>query len=225
MTDTSVFPRREFYMVRHGQTEHNKKRKLSSTYTLLTPEGQEQAAHLKEVHDHLPDKDRLYYVSSAAPRAIETCRIMTDDKDHKCIEALNERTTGRAAGWMTQSFYEKIARDQDYLTKNAHRFKKIGMERREDHAATVIPAVRSVLEECPAQQIPIIVSHFGTIHHTAEAVGVSSRQFENAQMYHFKPIAGDQKAWEITHVVLENGKIVERPLMEELKTHNMSIAI
>ena len=210
MTVDVEFPRREFYMVRHGQTEHNKKRVLSSTYTLLTPEGQEQAAALKELHDLHPEKDKFEYVSSAAPRAIETCRIMTGDKDHRCVEALNERTTGRASGLMTGGFLEKIWQDPAYITKNSARLKKIGIQTHEEHATIVIPAVCAVLEACPANKIPMIVSHGGTMLRTAEFLGGhAGMHFNNAQLYHFKPVENDPAKWEITNVVLENGKIVE----------------
>lgn len=219
------FPRREFYMGRHGETEHVAKGTVSTHFTMLTLKGEEEAAgRLRQTHDaHLPDRSKLFYISSDAPRAIETCRQMTGDGPvHRCIPELAERVNGRAGGLITQEFYDSVRYDENYLSKkkpgknltNRERFRKLGMQFDHEHVPQVIKGMKIALSECPEDKIPVIISHSGTIRHTAAALeGITGFKPVTAGFYHFIPEG--EHGWKITEVQLgSDGKTCETPLAE-----------
>lgn len=71
-------PRREFYMARHGRTEHNAAGILSSDTTQLTDDGVEGARQAEPIFNKiLEEKDLLMYVSSLG-RAQHTAMMMVD---------------------------------------------------------------------------------------------------------------------------------------------------
>lgn len=84
------------YVVRHGQTEWNKKGiLLGSTDKPLNNEGKKQAGKLRE---KLKQVEFDYVISSDLKRALETAQIIDDNKNVIINSSLRERNYGKIEG-------------------------------------------------------------------------------------------------------------------------------
>lgn len=69
---------RQFYMIRHGETEHNAKRIMAgSTDSMLTPNGINQAKQTKKILENLAIKPKAI-IHSNLSRARDTAKILNE---------------------------------------------------------------------------------------------------------------------------------------------------
>ena len=100
MLPSSVIPRKKFYMVRHGETEDNKRHIVSGADAELSEEGVQQGKNLDPLVKTMWESpsERCYVVTSKMPRARRTGGFgfvgVAPHPDHR----LNEQNTGRLGG-------------------------------------------------------------------------------------------------------------------------------
>jgi len=150
----------ELYLVRHGETDWNKQRRIQGLTDIpLNDVGRAQA---RETGRLLARRrwDGIY--SSPLSRAFETASIIAGEiglPAPTAIDALVERNYGEAEGL---NFLEIERRYPD-------RGSVPGQESREDVVARVLPALRELAVAHPDQSL-VVVSHGGAIRSVLTAV-------------------------------------------------------
>lgn len=143
----------ELYLVRHGETDWNRQRRIQgSTDIPLNDAGREQARETGRALGRRPF-DGIF--SSPLGRALETARIIAGEvglPDPAVIDALVERNYGEAEG---MGFDEIERRWPD-------RTAVPGQESREQVVERVLPALRDLARAHPGRSL-IVVSHGGAI--------------------------------------------------------------
>ncbi len=204
-------PRREFYMARHGQTEHNAAGVLSRDNTQLTDKGVAGAKAAEPIFNALLNQKDLMVYTSELDRAKHTAIMMVDlppSELHR-ESGINERDMGEEAGTLLYHDYCKryVLSESQGRTLDQE-FK--GMETIERHAERVSNAVRMRLDNTPPERVPAFICHEGSIRRLVEAMGVNGSSFENAGVYHFEPEG--EKSWKISKVEIQQGALQEKPL-------------
>lgn len=143
----------DLYLVRHGETEWNRQRRIQGLTDIpLNDIGREQARLTGML---LTRRPITRVVSSPLGRARETAEIISAELglgEPELRDAFVERNYGAAEGL---DFHEIDVRYPDGVEVP-------GRESREDVAARVIPALQSLAAEHPGEAI-VVVSHGGAI--------------------------------------------------------------
>lgn len=226
-----TLPRRSFYMLRHGQTEHNAREVISDPDTNLTELGIEQAKAAKPLIEHeFKSPDLCYMVTSELFRTRQTHGHAKPDewvthltKDHR----INERAGGTMAnGKVAYTEWEKInetckdkpelrapdwPNGEEYTDLDGIKHKAKGVERIRKQGKRMHSALRYHLNECPEEKTPLFVCHEGSMKRVASVLGHSIRHFDNGALYKFEP-APDGISWNISRIAMEEGKMVKRPV-------------
>ncbi len=222
-------PRRPFYMARHGETEDNHATIVSRPKTPLTPTGVSQAEQLRTLVEHVfHGPERCYLVTSSLPRARRTAGLATPKNwsIHEATDSrFSERNNGNMAGradyseWVrvhnastTNSFgidmhFSSLSNGVEFINLSKSPVVLKGAETIPQHARRVLKGLRQHLTECPAEKIPLIICHEGTMKRSSAAVGHVIRHFKNGGLYKFEP--SGESSWCISRVYLENGQIQE----------------
>lgn len=143
----------DLYLVRHGETDWNRQRRIQGLTDIpLNETGRAQA----RATGMLLTRRRWDAIfSSPLGRAVETASIIAAEvglAQPTLIDALVERNYGQAEGldWL------------EVETRYPHHATVPGRESREDVAARVVPALMALAAERPTQAL-LVVSHGGAI--------------------------------------------------------------
>jgi uncharacterized phosphatase len=140
------------YLVRHGETDWNKARRIQgSTDIPLNETGREQAATTGAL---LARREWDAIVASPLSRAFETASIIARETG-----LLVERRYGEAEGLNYQQVDDRFPGDTEVP----------GRETRDDVTARVVPTLLEIAAEHPGANI-IVVSHGGVIRSVLNAI-------------------------------------------------------
>ncbi len=207
---SDLFPG-EFYMGRHGETNHNAAGIVSGDDAVLTEIGRRQAVELKALLTKRFDSlDKCYFVVSDLLRAKDTQQIATDGVRAEIDPRLNERCSGVLGGRAPARRIEAIK--AELLQRARHKLPRYkGVQDYVDHRDKVLAAVHEHRKICPEGRVPVFISHYGTIQRVCEALGCVPLHFNNAGLYHFKtnPATGE---WTVSEITLDNEIVVARPI-------------
>lgn len=173
----------ELYLVRHGETDWNRARRIQGASDVpLNGTGREQASMAGSLLA-LRSFDAVY--SSPLSRARETAEIIAAElglPEPKTVGALTERDYGEAEGltWeeIERRFPEGVAVP--------------GRETREAVAWRVVPALLALAATHPGAAL-VVVSHGGAIRSVLEAVDPNTRygMITNGSVHSFRVDEGD----------------------------------
>lgn len=146
----------ELYIIRHGQTDWNIKKKLQGTEDIpLNDTGRQQAALCAEVLSDIPF-EAIY--TSPLSRASETAQIISDSTHHAPVivePGLIERDFGEGSG-MTHEQLHSTYPEYPHILPN-------GMETFDTLSDRVFAAVRACAEKHHEKPI-LLVSHGASIN-------------------------------------------------------------
>ena len=171
-----------FFLVRHGETEWNKVRRIQGVSDIpLNDTGREQAHAVAEI---LSAHSFDAIVSSPLSRARDTARIIAERlgmSDPAIVEGLIERNYGDAEGSHGQ--------DLDYLYPPGTEIP--GREPREAVTARALAALRELALGHPDSDV-IAVAHGGVIRSVVEHVapGQYNEPITNCSVHSFRMVAG-----------------------------------
>jgi len=171
-----------FFLVRHGETEWNKVRRIQGVSDIpLNDTGREQAHAVAEI---LSAHSFDAIVSSPLSRARDTARIIAERlgmSDPAIVERLIERNYGDAEGSHGQ--------DLDYLYPPGTEIP--GREPREAVTARALAALRELALGHPDSDV-IAVAHGGVIRSVVEHVapGQYNEPITNCSVHSFRMVAG-----------------------------------
>jgi len=171
-----------FFLVRHGETEWNKVRRIQGVSDIpLNDTGREQAHAIAEI---LSAHSFDAIVSSPLSRARDTARIIAERlgmSDPAIVEGLIERNYGDAEGSHGQ--------DLDYLYPPGTEIP--GREPREAVTARALAALRELALGHPDSDV-IAVAHGGVIRSVVEHVapGQHNEPITNCSVHSFRMVAG-----------------------------------
>jgi probable phosphoglycerate mutase len=171
-----------FFLVRHGETEWNKVRRIQGVSDIpLNDTGREQAHAVAEI---LSAHSFDAIVSSPLSRARDTARIIAERlgmSDPAIVEGLIERNYGDAEGSHGQ--------DLDYLYPPGTEIP--GREPREAVTARALAALRELALGHPDSDV-IAVAHGGVIRSVVEHVapGQHNEPITNCSIHSFRMVAG-----------------------------------
>ncbi len=172
----------ELYLVRHGETDWNRERRIQgSTDIPLNDTGRDQAAATGRL---LATRQWEAVIASPLSRAYETASIIAAETGlpgPTRLDAIVERNYGLAEG-MTGDEIDRLFPDGAEVA---------GRETREAVAARVIPALLALAEEHPGKSL-IVVSHGGVIRAVLNAVdpNASSEPIRNGSVHSFRHADG-----------------------------------
>lgn len=149
----------KFYIIRHGQTDWNKKGKIQGKTDIeLNEEGIKQAEEAKRI---LKDYPIDMIVSSTLKRARKTAEIINEAKNVPIIfkEALEERGLGEFEGKTQQEFQDKIWNSEILANYNLNKQYK-GVETIQDLCDRVWNLIEDLKEEYYDKNI-LLVTHGG----------------------------------------------------------------
>lgn len=148
-----VAPMTLLYLVRHGETDWNRQRRIQgSTDIPLNETGRLQAMRAGSL---LARRDWDGILSSPLSRAYETARIIAEQVGlgkPRALDDLVERAYGEAEGLTDRQLSRRFPRNAAVP----------GRESREDVAGRVIPALVQLAETHPGQHF-IVTTHGGVI--------------------------------------------------------------
>ena len=149
------------YLVRHGETDWNRARRIQGTTDIeLNEIGREQARATGRL---LGRRRWDGVVTSPLSRAAETARIIAEElglPEPRTLDALVERNYGEAEGLTGDELLTRFPGDTPVT----------GREPRSAVADRAIPALIELAEQCPERSF-IVVSHGGVIRTVLKAVG------------------------------------------------------
>lgn len=170
------------YLVRHGETEWNRQRRIQGSADIpLNDLGREQAAETGRLLTRR-DWDAIY--ASPLSRALETARIIAKETglpEPQTLDSIVERAYGDAEG-LDWREVDRLFPDDTVVP---------GRESREAVGARVIPALVDLAESHPGQAI-IVVSHGGVIRSVLGHVepGTSHGRISNGSVHSFRHVDG-----------------------------------
>lgn len=151
------------YLVRHGQTEWNRERKLQGHLdSPLTDEGIMQAFKLNERLGTVRF-DAVY--SSPSPRAVTTARIVSGRHEGgiRLIDDLKEIHMGPWEGHKISVMSEKYPEEMACFTEAPHLYKPVGPgESYWDLLTRAVRATENILSACPGGTA-LVVTHRMTL--------------------------------------------------------------
>ena len=171
------------YLVRHGETDWNRARRIQgSTDIPLNATGRQQAATTGALLARR-EWDGVY--SSPLSRAFETASIIAAELGlgtPQTIDAIVERNYGTAEGMTWSEIDGKFPPGTEVP----------GRESRDEVADRVLPALLQLAEEHPDQSL-VVVSHGGVIRSILNAVHPESsgEQIRNGSVHSFRHDDGE----------------------------------
>jgi probable phosphoglycerate mutase len=207
-----------FYLVRHGETDWNRQRRIQgSTDIPLNDTGRGQAARTGRL---LARRSWDGIVSSPLSRALETAVIVADavgieESDIEIVDALVERQYGAAEG----------LDDSELLRLYPGDTLVPGRESRDEVADRVLPALVSLADRHPTSSL-IIATHGGVIRAVLNAVAPESQHHRgipitNGSVHSFRSVAGSLQLVafndpiDLASVSVDDGDLVDQNAVEE----------
>jgi len=199
---------RNFYMIRHAETEDNQNKVVSgkASETVLTDEGRRQAIEVRQLLTKIElPIDRI--ITSEMHRVVDTAKLISDSDalrhvPHIKDSGINERNYGAAEGMSDK--------ERDKIKKSG---KKIEGEEPKDILSTrTIKAIAKELRNYSG--IPLFVTHGGNIRRVLENTlgdNVAKREYiTNCTLYEF--IAPKEKGedWKVNVLELDDNKEIKR---------------
>jgi broad specificity phosphatase PhoE len=209
MTDT--LPLRDFYIVRHGETDHNAAGLVGGEKAKLTQNGREQAKTLGALlQKAFPDPDAYVLAVSDLPRTVKTAKFALGRPilDHEKEPGLREQSAGRLGGRMPAEVLHR--REQSWAGKLT--LALAGPELYKPFAKRMRHAMSRLLDECPKDKALLCVSHSRFMHRLAQelAVNLPEEGINNTMLCHFVPDAKGQ--WAVSQLMLQDGVLQEIPI-------------
>jgi uncharacterized phosphatase len=173
-------PMTELYLVRHGETDWNRARRIQgSTDIPLNATGREQAATTGRL---LARRNWDAIIASPLSRAFETASIIARETGlplPTALDALVERNYGEAEGLTGHEIDRRFPPGTEVP----------GRETREQVTDRVLPALLALADEHPGQAI-IVVSHGGVIRSVLNAVehAPSGEPIRNGSVHSFRHV-------------------------------------
>lgn len=223
MARPARIPRKTFYMIRHGQTEHNVSGVVSAPKVDLTDDGVEQAKELKKLVEANWDnpKSQCHLVTSKFYRARRTAGIAFDGVRQHPEGAFNEANNSSIAGIVDVD--ELVNLHDNHIggpfvdvaglngypvsTIDGKSVQIVGAESQIQHRRRTANALANHLKKTPDGQDLVVLSHQLTMREAAITLGFDSLKFGNAILYKFEPADADQ--WQLSEFGLEQGKVKE----------------
>lgn len=184
-----MIPAKRFYMIRHGETEHNAARLLAGhTDSMLTERGRNQAKSVQDVIIKLDKKPKVI-VHSNLSRARDTAAIINQVLDVPMHEDpdIAEHFCG---DWEGKPYAECESMLTGWDTPpNGECF--------DDFCARIIRSKTRTLNT--HSTIPLIVCHGGVFRAFGRLYGLNTPgAFKNCHLYEFEPAADDLKfPWKV----------------------------
>lgn len=199
---------RNFYMIRHAETEDNKNKVVSgsASETVLTDEGRRQAMETRQLLEKVePPIDSI--ITSEKSRTVDTAKLISDSDalrhvPHSIDGGISERNYGAA---------EKMPDEERAKIKKSG--KKIeGEESKESLRVRTVGAIAKSL--CNHDGIPLFVSHGGNIKRVLEHIlGENTAERErltNCTLYEFVAPKEKGDGWKVNVLELDNNKEITR---------------
>ena len=154
MTKTTV------YVVRHGQTDWNKVHRTQGiTGAPLNDLGIRQARQLREKMKHMPID---LFVSSPAPRALQTAKILARGRKIKVIDDFHERDAGVCEGLTREKLFKLIPDIQKQWDKDGIDWLPKNGETIRNFYNRSVKALKHIVETYPGQRT-FVVAHGGIL--------------------------------------------------------------
>ncbi len=190
-----TFPHgRNFYMLRHAETEDNKNKVVSGkgSDTMLTTEGRRQAQLMQPVLAGIMPAIS-YVVTSEMRRTIETAKLICDcsslrDLPHFVESGINERAYGAAEG-MADVERSRILNSGGVIE---------GEESKESLRMRTVLAIANHLEI--RDGVPLFITHGGNIRRMLElasAKGTDKEKIANCGLYEFITPGSENGRWQL----------------------------
>lgn len=148
------------YLVRHGETDWNRQRRIQGSTDIPLNDTGRQQAHSTAGLLGRRRWDAVF--SSPLSRAFETASIIATElglPDPTPVDALVERSYGQAEGFTDRELDRLFPGDTPVP----------GREPREDVTARVLPALLGLASSCPGERV-VVVSHGGVIRAVLGAI-------------------------------------------------------
>ncbi len=177
-----MLPEKSFYIIRHGQTEHNIANIAAGgeTDSALTDLGRQQPQDLAPYLKHLQIKPSKIFHSSMQ-RARHTAQYLNHylDLEMEEIHDLREQEIGDWAGRPWEEIYPKFR--ENTIPPNG--------ETSDQFAARVQRAISYCLEQSEGQGPPLLVCHGGLFFGLGLMYDIydSITHIENCQLHYFEP--------------------------------------
>lgn len=182
-----------FYVVRHGETDWNKDKKVMGQADIpLNDKGREQARSLTKIIHSLPI-ERI--VASSLRRAQETATILANEikKPLMVEDNLKECCWGRMEGQVKgNTSYNGLAFDPEQWWQEG--IVPEGAESFATYTQRILSAVNRHLESSDSPLL--FVAHGGVIMAILQAIGQPSWEVKNCAIYHFSP-ANPPLSWNV----------------------------
>ncbi len=210
---------RNFYMIRHAETEDNKNKVVSgsASETVLTDEGRRQAIEAQQLITQIePPINRV--ITSEMHRTKDTAKLLCDcdgmrHLPHSYDSGINERAYGAAEG-MSDKKHDEIKKSGKLIE---------GKESREALRVRTIGAIAKNLRNHDG--IPLFVTHGGNIKRVLEHIlGENTAERErltNCTLYEFVAPKEKGDSWKVSVLELnDNKEITSRPFGQKTSMVN-----
>lgn len=194
-----MIPAKHFYMIRHGETEHNAARLLAGhTDSQLTHKGREQARAVQDVVSNLTNKPK-FIVHSNLSRARDTAGIINEVLNIPMIEDADiaEHFCG---DWEGKPYdeCESILTGWD-LPPNGECF--------DDFCARIVRSKKKTLNK--GDNPALVVAHGGVFRGFGRLYGLNTPGiFKNCHLYEFQPNTNnDNFPWDVWSYRYEGGTL------------------
>jgi len=170
---------RHFYMIRHGQSEHNANKLMAGHIdTPLTQTGRDQAAHIRDLIPILPHRP-THIIHSPLTRAKNTAEILNQDLQCPMIADKNLKEL-HMGNWENQSVDLYIDRFLNFENpENGETF--------DDFQRRITHAIATQINQLPHPAIPVIVSHGGVMRAFFKQYHKTVKRIGNCRLYEFRP--------------------------------------
>lgn len=190
---SSLFLRKSFYFVRHGETDWNKEQKVMGQSDIpLNENGILQAQAVAEKIQALPID---IIISSPLKRALATAEII-GNKIHQPVTIENNL---QEYGWGIME--GKIRRDCSYnnIPFEAEKWWQKGIvpEGAESFAKFTDRVIKATNDHLSVNQNILFVAHGGVIMAILALIGKPSWKIKNVALYHFIAPEVGQNSWDI----------------------------
>lgn len=195
---------RNFYMMRHAQSEDNANKVVSGSgrATNLTEEGRRQAVEVRELLVQIPI-NRV--VTSEMQRSIDTAKLACDHLPCSQDSGLNERAYGAAEG-MSDRQRQKLLTVSGGIA---------GEESKDDLRIRTIEVIAKDLGG--RDGIPLFITHGGNIRRVLaeifggeDAIKKKGDFAANCGLYEFIAAKIDGEKWEVNILTLGDNKEINR---------------
>jgi len=197
-TKYQLLPQKEFFLLRHPETEGNAQKKLmgGGFNADLSEEGKSQLKSIEELFKVMSAKD--------SPKHIIHSGMIRTKKPAQIIQKITSLQVTEDSNLREREYGSLQGMPHATLESPEIVSKAIGLEKIEDFYNRVLWAMKSHLSNADS---PIFVAHKGTFKALAANYG-KNIDVKNGELYHFQPdLSHPSFPWKITKLTLEKGAI------------------